>query len=106
MPALSLEGHNDLHQESDHDNSALDEEDEDEDEEVHTPPEGGSDEEGEDLTRSSVDETAPARTLRRMKLPTIDTTKLDISFSFPKGKTPMVLPMRRDAAEETPTAST
>ncbi|KAF7967016.1 hypothetical protein HWV62_36242 [Athelia sp. TMB] len=100
MPALSLAGRSDLHMEGDHVNSVLDEDEEgeDEEEEVHTPPtgEGGSDEEGEDLTHP-VEPVVPVRTLRRMKLPSIDTAR-----AFGKGKTPAGARREGDA---TPTAA-
>ncbi|KAF7973160.1 hypothetical protein HWV62_15945 [Athelia sp. TMB] len=101
MPALSLAGRSDLHMEGDHVNSVLDEDEEgeDEDEEVHTPPtgEGGSDEEGEDLTHP-VEPVVPVRTLRRMKLPSIDTAR---TRAFGKGKTPAP----RREGDATPTAA-
>ena len=104
VPALSVDGTNELDREADHDNAALDDSDEDEEgEEVN----GGSDEEGEDLTSGSIrSHLSPAATpTSRPGLPNIDTTPLD--FLFPAIKSPVGrASSHAGQGEMTPTATT
>lgn len=106
MPALSVDGTNELNHQSDHENSMLDSDEEDE-EDAHTLPSGGSDEEGEDLAPSHSTAETPVHALRRMKLPSIDTGRMDLSFiKSPKaGLSSAVLTNRRDMVDAPPTAS-
>lgn len=111
MPALSVDGTNELDREADHDNSGMgDSDDEDESEEMH----GGSDEEGDDdLAHSNSshnhpsDPRATTASPLRPNLPLIDTAPFDLSF--PTFKSPVAGPSVPPAAprregDVTPTA--
>ena len=107
MPALSVDGTNELDREADHDNAVIGDSDEEDDgDETH----GGSDEEGDDLTntRSSYSSQSDLRTAvepaQRPSLPLINTTPFDISF--PTFKSPSAGPsgVSRQEEDATPTA--
>ena len=114
VPALSVDGTNEIDREADHDNAALGDSDEDEEGDETN---GGSDEDGEDFsqpisTDSSYSNLRPtvATPTRRPNLPSINTTPLDLSF--PAFKSPVAgrsgpagsLAQLRREGEMTPTA--
>lgn len=106
IPALSVDGTNELDQEADHDYTDLGDSDED-DEGDETN--GGSDEDGEDLTqtRGSHSDLRPALApTRRPDLPAINMTPFDLSLEtsrlFVANRSPILAHLE---GEMTPTAS-